>query len=558
MFKNQLQELAQRSCFNLPAYACIREGPDHAPRFKATVNFNGEIFESSIYCSTLRQAEHAAAEVALNTLSRRGPTPSLAARVLDETSVCKNLLQETAQRAGVSLPVYTTIRSGPGHLPLFTCMVEVAGLSFTGEGAKTKKQAEKNAAMAAWSALRLFANQGNNTLLLTETELSDEQDQLTVARALARANGNDGMHSHGVQLSQHSSKAHAQRSVTASPSRMRLTPNGRDFSSPNVPGVVGQYHSKSWVPVELNSEAVQSERLLHKQTHGCTGMSGLSFRPVSSHNGNSSSPYSSRYLCGLSREAIAASRAAAASASTATRVIPTQLGSVPLTSLRSKHEVPIPIDEHQRDEEEWLRGSVSKLIEETENQESMDLRQYSLNYSSRCLSGLSREAIAASRAAAASASNATRVIPTQLRSVPLTSLRNKHEVPIPSDEHQRDEEEWLRGSVSKLIQETESQESMDVHQSSASVASFNPMLWSRSFDKWWNQGNSHHSILGGHSMSTGASFAPPVRVRSVRAVCAAPPVTTPTPLHQSELEHSRRDIVLEEGATIQVFNQLRL
>lgn len=82
MYKNQLQELAQRSCFNLPSYTCIREGPDHAPRFKASVNFNGEIFEGPSYCNTLRQAEHAAAEVALNTLSTRGPSRSLTARVL--------------------------------------------------------------------------------------------------------------------------------------------------------------------------------------------------------------------------------------------------------------------------------------------------------------------------------------------------------------------------------------------------------------------------------------------------------------------------------------------
>lgn len=82
MYKNQLQELAQQSCFNLPSYACIREGPDHAPRFKATVNFNGETFESPSFCSTLRQAEHAAAEVALNTLAKRGPSRALAARVL--------------------------------------------------------------------------------------------------------------------------------------------------------------------------------------------------------------------------------------------------------------------------------------------------------------------------------------------------------------------------------------------------------------------------------------------------------------------------------------------
>lgn len=158
MYKNQLQELAQRSCFNLPSYACTREGPDHAPRFKACVNFNGEVFESPTYCTTLRQAEHSAAEVALNNLSTRGPSRSLTARVLDETGVYKNLLQETAHRAGLKLPVYTTVRSGPGHVPVFTCSVELAGMNFTGESAKTKKQAEKNAAIAAWSALKTMPN----------------------------------------------------------------------------------------------------------------------------------------------------------------------------------------------------------------------------------------------------------------------------------------------------------------------------------------------------------------------------------------------------------------
>jgi dsRNA-specific ribonuclease len=82
MYKNQLQELAQRSCFTLPSYVCTREGPDHAPRFRAAVTFNGETFEGPGGCTTLRQAEHAAAEVALASLSLRGPSTSLAARVL--------------------------------------------------------------------------------------------------------------------------------------------------------------------------------------------------------------------------------------------------------------------------------------------------------------------------------------------------------------------------------------------------------------------------------------------------------------------------------------------
>lgn len=95
MYKNQLQELAQRSCFNLPSYSCIREGPDHAPRFKATVKFNGETFESPTFCSTLRQAEHAAAEVALNTLAERGPSIALAAKVLVSIFILSSIFIST-------------------------------------------------------------------------------------------------------------------------------------------------------------------------------------------------------------------------------------------------------------------------------------------------------------------------------------------------------------------------------------------------------------------------------------------------------------------------------
>ncbi|KAL8538597.1 hypothetical protein ACS0TY_000568 [Phlomoides rotata] len=183
MYKNQLQELAQRSCFNLPAYTCIREGPDHAPRFKAAVNFNGESFESPSYCSTLRQAEHSAAEVALNALAGRGPSNSLAARILDETGVYKNLLQEVSQRVGASLPAYTTFRTGLGHLPVFTCTVELAGVIFTGDPAKNKKQAEKNAAMSAWLSLKSLVQQTETPYEKTH---KDEQEHVTVARALQK------------------------------------------------------------------------------------------------------------------------------------------------------------------------------------------------------------------------------------------------------------------------------------------------------------------------------------------------------------------------------------
>jgi len=72
----------------------------------------------------------------------------------DETGVYKNLLQEISQRVGAPLPHYTTYRSGLGHQPIFTGKVELAGITFTGEPAKNKKQAEKNAALAAWQSLK--------------------------------------------------------------------------------------------------------------------------------------------------------------------------------------------------------------------------------------------------------------------------------------------------------------------------------------------------------------------------------------------------------------------
>ncbi|XP_006654053.1 double-stranded RNA-binding protein 2-like [Oryza brachyantha] len=244
MYKNQLQELAQRSCFNLPSYACIREGPDHAPRFKATVNFNGETFESPTFCSTLRLAEHAAAEVALNELSRRGPSSSLAAKVLDETGIYKNLLQETAHRAGLKLPVYTTIRSGPGHTPVFTCTVELAGMTFTGNPGKTKKQAQKNAAMAAWSELKKLPRVGDpSSSSCPPDHDDDDQEQIIVARTLASLNQtNGGKTPHQKEKQQSSNRLPSRRpsypKSNASLHRLHL----QKHTYPSVPPEQAMYH----------------------------------------------------------------------------------------------------------------------------------------------------------------------------------------------------------------------------------------------------------------------------------------------------------------------------
>ncbi|KAL5649400.1 hypothetical protein ACJX0J_040209, partial [Zea mays] len=254
MYKNQLQELAQRSCFNLPSYSCIREGPDHAPRFKATVNFNGEMFESPVFCSTLRQAEHAAAEVALNELSKRGPSSTLAAKVLDETGIYKNLLQETAHRAGLKLPIYTTIRSGPGHTPVFACTVELAGKAFTGNPGKTKKQAQKNAAMAAWSELKKLPRVGEPSSSSCPPDQDDEvQEQVVVTRTLASLNqANSGKVPHQKEKQQSNNRPSSRRCYPK-PNTPFYRPFMQNQAYPSVPPDQAMYHL--WHRMQVTANA---------------------------------------------------------------------------------------------------------------------------------------------------------------------------------------------------------------------------------------------------------------------------------------------------------------
>lgn len=53
-------------------YSCVREGQPHALRFKGKVTIDGKTFESLEFFHTLREAEHAAAKVALMSLSPDG------------------------------------------------------------------------------------------------------------------------------------------------------------------------------------------------------------------------------------------------------------------------------------------------------------------------------------------------------------------------------------------------------------------------------------------------------------------------------------------------------
>ncbi|XP_010036238.3 double-stranded RNA-binding protein 4 isoform X2 [Eucalyptus grandis] len=147
LYKNQLQTFAQKRNLALPIYCSEHEGPPHARRFRCQVSIDGRTFGTKEFYNTLKEAEHAAAKIALMSMS------SDTTQEVD-CGLYKSLLQEFTQKQGRCLPVYDTTRDGESHTPIFVSTVEIEGENFTGQEAKTKKMAETSAAKVAYTILK--------------------------------------------------------------------------------------------------------------------------------------------------------------------------------------------------------------------------------------------------------------------------------------------------------------------------------------------------------------------------------------------------------------------
>ncbi|XP_006346553.1 double-stranded RNA-binding protein 1-like isoform X1 [Solanum tuberosum] len=145
LYKSRLQHYAQKQNLTLPVYSSELDGPPHARCFRSKVTVDGVTYETQEFFSTLKEAEHAAAKVAFESLALNDTQ--------EDEGLYKTLLQELAQKEALLFPVYDTARTGPPHAPVFRSMVEVGDGTFQGQEAKTKKQAEMNAAKVAYNAL---------------------------------------------------------------------------------------------------------------------------------------------------------------------------------------------------------------------------------------------------------------------------------------------------------------------------------------------------------------------------------------------------------------------
>ncbi|KAM7499973.1 hypothetical protein LguiA_024387 [Lonicera macranthoides] len=224
LYKSRLQIYAQKKNLALPTYSNVADGPPHARRFKSTVTVDDKTYEAAEFYSTVKEAEQAAAKVALESLS------SVDTRQEDET-LYRSLLQELTQKEGLRVPTYETIKSGPPHTPTFLSNVVIKGETFHGQVARTKKQAEMSAAKAAYKALIERSTRKNLALKSQMTAVSQPN-------AMREMEADLGC----IHIVIHEGKAEEEKG------RARQNPNvispGSHISGPQENGITGETPSR--------------------------------------------------------------------------------------------------------------------------------------------------------------------------------------------------------------------------------------------------------------------------------------------------------------------------
>ncbi|KAK1301553.1 Double-stranded RNA-binding protein 7 [Acorus calamus] len=146
LYKNRLQEYAQRSAVHTPLYTTINGGNPHAPRFRSTVVVDGLTFTSPNTFSHRKEAEQDVARLALEGLSEKVKDEGCPLIYADSV-FCKSILNEFATKMKLSSATYTTTQS-EGPIPVFISSVIFDGKEYTGRTGKNKKEAQQLGARA--------------------------------------------------------------------------------------------------------------------------------------------------------------------------------------------------------------------------------------------------------------------------------------------------------------------------------------------------------------------------------------------------------------------------
>ncbi|KAL9231285.1 hypothetical protein vseg_006530 [Gypsophila vaccaria] len=170
MYKNRLQEFAQRANLQLPSYHTVTEQePRQSPKFKSTVEVDGEKYTSTNTFSTRKAAEQDVAKIALEAISQKikncvskNTTDEGFPPIHEDRVFSKSILHEFAAKKNFEKPTYDTVRL-ESAFPLFVSSLVFDGVKYTGEPSVNKKEAEQLAARAV--ILSVLAKSGVETML---------------------------------------------------------------------------------------------------------------------------------------------------------------------------------------------------------------------------------------------------------------------------------------------------------------------------------------------------------------------------------------------------------
>ncbi|KAK4482707.1 hypothetical protein RD792_009874 [Penstemon davidsonii] len=164
VFKSRLQEYAQKAGLMTPVYETIKEGPSHQPSFRSTVVLNNVRYDSLPGFFNRKAAEQSAAEVALVELANSTTDTKFGiSQSVHETGLCKNLLQEYAQKLNYAVPLYECRKEEKqGRTPMYSCILEIGGIKYIGASASTKKEAEIKTARTALLAIQSATSGSEN------------------------------------------------------------------------------------------------------------------------------------------------------------------------------------------------------------------------------------------------------------------------------------------------------------------------------------------------------------------------------------------------------------
>ncbi|XP_073273210.1 uncharacterized protein [Primulina huaijiensis] len=158
--KSRLQEYAQRACAQLPVYQTLNEGPPHALQFKSQVLIDGIWYTSPNTFSSRKVAEHDAAKHAFIGLREKLKAEGRSL-ILEDLHFCKAILNEYAVKMNMKIPTYVTNES-KAHVPIFVSSLQLNGVTFSGDAARTKKEAEQLAARSA--ILSILVSEAGTTM----------------------------------------------------------------------------------------------------------------------------------------------------------------------------------------------------------------------------------------------------------------------------------------------------------------------------------------------------------------------------------------------------------